>query len=226
MAALGFAVGAAIGVLSAWLSTENRWLEKERGLVVLGAAILSYGVAQAVGGSGFMASFVAGAALGALGRRERFRPAPAHLEYSDHYLDVSMDLFRILVFALLGSSIDISRLAPQLPVVLTVVVVFMTVARPAAVLVCALLDRRARWSWQELVFLSWSRQTGVVPAVLVGILASLHAPHIGEITGVTTLAILFTIVVQGATAGWAARRLHLTVVGSSSPGIASPGTVG
>jgi potassium/hydrogen antiporter len=224
LVALGFAIGVAIGVLAAWLCTENSWLERERGLVILGAAIASYGVAEAVGGSGFMASFVAGVVLGALGRSKSFRPASMHLQYSDHYLDVSTDLFRILVFALLGSSIDMSRLAPQLPVVLIVVLVFITVARPVAVLVCALPDRRAHWSWQELTFLSWSRQTGVVPAVLVGILASLHSPYIAEISAVTTVAILLTIVIQGATAGWAARRLHLTVCSSSD--LATPGTRG
>ena len=44
------------------------------------------------------------------------------------------------------------------------------VARPLAVLVCLLADRRGRWTREEIVFLAWTRETGVVPAALAGII--------------------------------------------------------
>ena len=51
-------------------------------------------------------------------------------------------------------------------------------ARPVVVLACTLPDRRARWTPQEILFLCWTRETGVVPAALVGVLAGLGVPNI------------------------------------------------
>ncbi len=59
-------------------------------------------------------------------------------------------------------------------------------ARPLTVLACLLPDRRGRWQRPELVFLSWTRETGVVPAALVGVLVAEGVPYETEI--VTTVA--------------------------------------
>ena len=39
-----------------------------------------------------------------------------------------------------------------------VVTVFMLVARPVTVFLCALPDRRARWSFNEMLFMCWTRE--------------------------------------------------------------------
>ena len=40
-----------------------------------------------------------------------------------------------------------------------VVVVFMLVARPVTVFLCALPDRRAKWTFKEMLFMCWTRET-------------------------------------------------------------------
>ena len=90
-----------------------------------------------------------------------------------------------------------------------VVVVFMLVARPATVFICALPDRRAKWSFKEMLFMCWTRETGVIPGALAGLLLGLGAPEARLIASVTFIAILMTILIQATTTQWLARRLDL-----------------
>jgi cell volume regulation protein A len=75
--------------------------------------------------------------------------------------------------------------------------------------VCALPDRRARWTRNELVFLCWTRETGVVPAALVGVLAGLGIPDGDVFASVVALAIVLTLLLQALPARWLADRLGL-----------------
>ncbi|MDX6724093.1 MAG: potassium/hydrogen antiporter, partial [Solirubrobacteraceae bacterium] len=67
----------------------------------------------------------------------------------------------------------------------------------------------ARWTRGELVFLSWTRETGVVPAALVGVLAGLGVPGVDLLASVVAIAILVTLIAQALPAPWLARRLAL-----------------
>ena len=82
-------------------------------------------------------------------------------------------------------------------------------ARPLAVLVCTYPDRRAGWTSSEKVFLCWTRETGVVPAALAGILLQTNVPHARLIVSVVALAIVATLLTQATTAAWLAGRLGL-----------------
>ena len=67
----------------------------------------------------------------------------------------------------------------------------------------------AAWSRGELLFLCWTRETGVVPAALVGVLAGLGVPNVELLAGVVALAIVVTLLLQATPAPWLARRLGL-----------------
>ena len=82
-------------------------------------------------------------------------------------------------------------------------------ARPLTVLACALPDRAAGWTRQELAFLCWTRETGVVPAALVGVLAGLGVPDGDLYASVVALAIIVTLLLQALPAPWLAGRLGL-----------------
>jgi cell volume regulation protein A len=90
-----------------------------------------------------------------------------------------------------------------------VVIVFMLVARPLTVFLCALPDRRAKWSLNEMLFMCWTRETGVIPAALAGLLLGMKAPGAEIIASVTFIAILMTILIQAPTTKWLAHRLGL-----------------
>ncbi|HEX6827717.1 MAG TPA: hypothetical protein VF104_01925, partial [Burkholderiales bacterium] len=75
----------------------------------------------------------------------------------------------------------------------------------------ALPDRRAKWSLNELLFMCWTRETGVIPAALAGLLVGMKAPGADMIASITFIAVLMTIIIQATTTPWLAGRLGLLV---------------
>ena len=140
----------------------------------------------------------------------------AHIEQNaideenlEHYVGNTALAFRILIFILLGSQVDFAPIQQYLVPGIAVVAVFMLVARPVTVFLCALPDRHAKWTVKEMLFMSWTRETGVIPAALVGLLAGKGAPNIDVIGAVTFIAILATILIQASTTRWVAGKLGL-----------------
>jgi cell volume regulation protein A len=105
--------------------------------------------------------------------------------------------------------VDFNLMREYLGAGVLVVMVFMLVARPVTVFLCAGPDRRARWSFKELLFMCWTRETGVIPGALAGMLVGLNAPGAKMIASVTFIAILMTILIQATTTRWLARKLGL-----------------
>ena len=85
-------------------------------------------------------------------------------------------IMRLFIFILLGAQVDFHLMAQYWWGGVIVVVIFMLVARPVTVFACALPDRRAKWSFNEMLFMCWTRETGVIPAALAGILLGMKAP--------------------------------------------------
>ncbi len=90
-----------------------------------------------------------------------------------------------------------------------VVVVFMLIARPATVFICAGADRGAKWSLNELLFMCWTRETGVIPGALAGLLLCMEVPGARLIASVTFIAILLTILIQATTPSWIGWKLKV-----------------
>jgi potassium/hydrogen antiporter len=116
---------------------------------------------------------------------------------------------RLFIFILLGSQVDFALMNQYLAGGVLVVLIFMLVARPITVFACALPDRRARWSLNEILFMCWTRETGVIPAALAGILLGMKAPGAQMIASVTFIAILMTILIQAPTTRWLGGKLAL-----------------
>jgi cell volume regulation protein A len=217
-AGIGIAVGGLLGYLVADLVAHER-----RGILADFAPITavvgvagSYAGASALDGSGFMAVFVFGLAFGnraALGVKFSGRAA-LHLDEFKHTCTL---ILRLMILTLLGSQVNFGLMAQVAIPAVILVLVFMFVARPLAVFICAAPDRRARWSWQELVFMCWTRETGVIPAALAGLLLGQGVPHADVIAAVTFVAILMTSLIQAPTSRALARRLSLTDAVRAAP---------
>ena len=110
----------------------------------------------------------------------------------------------LIVFMVLGANIPFAELGENLLPALAVLATLMLVARPITVFACAMPDRAARWTRNELAFLCWTRETGVVPAALVGVLAGLGVPEGDVFASVVALAIVLTLLLQALPARWLA----------------------
>ena len=127
----------------------------------------------------------------------------------DEYVLTTAFIMRLFIFILLGAQVDFTLIGRYGLGGIAVVSILMLVARPMTVFLCAWPDRRARWSLQELLFMCWTRETGVIPAALAGLLLGVKAPGAQMIASVTFIAILMTILIQAPTTQWLGRRLGL-----------------
>jgi potassium/hydrogen antiporter len=196
---VGLAVGIAGGLLLA--QVIRRYSLPSEGLYplrTLAAAGLIYGAASIAQGSGFLAVFVAGILIG-----DARAPFKAEIERFHGSL---ASLAEIAVFVALGITLDLTDVVTSSTlwegIGLALVLAF--VARPLAV--WPLLARR-RLRRGEQLFVMWGGLKGAVP-ILLGALAVLSnvddARHIYELIFVV---VAFSVLVQGSTVPWAARRL-------------------
>jgi potassium/hydrogen antiporter len=208
--ALGILAGIALGYLAALLIAHERWafLAEYAPVVTLVAVIAAYFAASDLQASGFMAVFVFGIALGnqeAFG----FQMKPGEAQKLAEFVLTTSFIMRLFIFILLGAQVDFAVTSRHWLGGVAVVTVLMLVARPITVFVCALPDRRAQWSFRELLFMCWTRETGVIPAALAGLLLGSNAPSANIIASVTFVAILMTILIQAPTTEWLGRKLGL-----------------
>lgn len=207
---IGIAAGAGLGYLAALLIAHERWafLAEYAPVVTLVAVIGAYFAADGLQASGFMAVFVFGIVLG---NKDDFGFKMDAEESSklDEYVATTAFIMRLFIFMLLGTQVDFALIAQYAWSGAAIVLALMLVARPLTVFACAWPDRRARWSVREMLFMCWTRETGVIPAALAGLLLGIKAPGAEMIASVTFMAILMTILIQAPTTKWLARRLGL-----------------
>jgi cell volume regulation protein A len=208
----GILAGLVFGFLAALLIAHERWafLAEYAPVVTLVAVIGAYFGASGLHASGFMAVFVFGIVLG---NKEAFgfRMEPGEAQKLDEFVLTTSFIMRIFIFILLGAQVDFSLMRQYGLGGVAVVAVLMLVARPVTVFACALPDRRAHWDFKEMLFMCWTRETGVIPAALAGLLLGMNAPEAQLIASVTFVAILMTILIQAPTTRWLAGRLGLLV---------------
>jgi cell volume regulation protein A len=207
---IGIVAGIALGYLAALLIAHEKWgfLAEYAPIVTLVAVIGAYFAAAGLQASGFMAVFVFGIMLG---NKESFgfKMQTGEAQRLDEYVLTTAFIMRLFIFVLLGSQVDFALMGKYWFGGVAVVTVLMLVARPLTVFACALPDRRAQWSFAEMLFMCWTRETGVIPGALAGLLLGMNAPGAQLIASVTFIAILMTILIQAPTTEWLGRRLGL-----------------
>ncbi|MDO7907039.1 cation:proton antiporter [Paenibacillus sp. JX-17] len=209
---IGFILAAGVNYLVAHLRIGI--LQEYTTIAMIVVALSSYLAGDLLHVSGYMAAFAAGLIWG---NAHIFGLSmEAKMNEMGMVADNLTLMMRMLIFILLGSQVNFQALGHYFWPSLGVVLILMLAARPLTVLVSALPDRQSRWSWQELLFMMWVRETGVIPAALSGIIIATGVAHGEIIASVTFMAIMLTILLQASTTAWAARRLGLEINGENS----------
>jgi potassium/hydrogen antiporter len=209
-ALIGVLVGGLLGYAAAFLIAHEKFsfLLEYAPLVTLMSVVGAYMSAENFHASGFMSVFVFGIVLGnkdVFG----FQMEDQEQEKLEDFILTTSLIMRMFIFILLGSQVNFALLGKHLGSGLALVGVLMLVARPATVFCCTLPDRRAKWELKEMLFMCWTRETGVIPGALAGILLGMKVPGAEVIASVAFLAILTTIVIQATTTRWLAGKLGL-----------------
>jgi len=203
-------LGIVFGLLLALLVSSGRtgiWRESSAlvVVVVLGASWVSIDFA---GGSGYLGAFVAGLIVGNM-TELGLRMHGMHARELRTLVRAITDVVVILVFVVLGANLPFGEIRREALPAIAVVATLIFVARPVVVAGSLLLDRRAAWTREEVIFIAWTRETGVVPAALAGLLVARGVPHAELVVVVVALAAVATLLIQSTTKPWLARRLGL-----------------
>lgn len=207
---LGILLGGIMGYLAALLIAHEKigFLAEYAPVVTLMSVVAAYMSADGAHASGFMAVFVFGIILG---NKEifGFEMQEREAERMEDYVMTTALIMRMFIFILLGTQVDFALMNQYLVAGVIVVLLFMFVARPLSVFACAPLDKRAKWTKNEMLFMCWTRETGVIPGALAGMLVGMKVPGADVVASITFIAILMTILIQATTTKWLARKLGL-----------------
>lgn len=206
---LGLLVGVALGAGATWVFARiPESIGAFAPVASLSAAALSFGVADTLGGSGFLAVYLVGLAVGSTPSRYRREVAAFH--------EGLAFVAQVVLFVMLGLLVFPDDL-PQVALAgLALSVLLMLVARPAAVLVSTALSSFTR---RERALLGWAGLRGAVPIVLATFVLSSEVRHSETIFNAVFFVVIVSALVQGTTLEWVAQRLGLT---TSAPSAAEP----
>lgn len=183
----GLAAGAAVGGAGVLLLRKAP-LGSEGLYPVLVAALggVAYGVAVALGASGFVAVYLTGLLIGA------FVPRHRRLILGSH--EALANAAEIGLFLLLGLLVFPSQVVPVAPAALLVAAVLTLVARPAAVALCTLGQS---FGWQERTLVSWAGLRGAVPIVLATFPFTADFEDAAVVFNIVFFVVLVSLLVQG-----------------------------
>jgi len=164
--------------------------------------LLIFGLVAKLGGSGFLAVYVAGVVLG---NRPLVFQRGIRL-----FHDAIAWLSQIVMFVVLGLLCFPSQLLDVAGKSVLISAVLIFIARPVAVLASAF---PFRFSWRELSFLSWVGLKGAVPITLAMFPLMLQTPekplHAMLLFDVVFFIVVFSALIQGMSLTPAARWLGL-----------------
>jgi cell volume regulation protein A len=201
---IGLAVGLAVG----WLALQGLRhlrlrIEAAYPIATLSVAALAYGGAASLDGSGFLAVYLAGLALGS-------RPIPAERAVTIFHQGLA-GLAQVTMFLVLGLLVFPSQLWDVALEGTVLALLLMFVARPLATFAATAV---ARFDLRERVVLSWAGLRGAVPVVLATFPVIAAVSRSLDFFNIVFFAVLLSTLLQGTTFEPLARRLGLT----STPG--------
>jgi potassium/hydrogen antiporter len=213
-------IGAVVGVGVGWLAVQafRRARLDTPGLypvASLAAAALAYGAAASIEGSGFLAVYLAGLALGSAN-------IPAKQTITTFHVGLAW-VAQLTMFLALGLLIFPSDVADEVikGTLLALVVTF--VARPIATFAATAFER---FTFAERVVLGWAGLRGAVPIVLALFPVNAQIPGSVDFLNEVFFAVLVSTLLQGTTFEPLARRLGLTTDEPALPSpIAETGTI-
>jgi NhaP-type Na+/H+ or K+/H+ antiporter len=197
---IGLVAGLAVG----WLAVQGLRrvrlaTEAAYPIAALGIAALAYGAAATLHGSGFLAVYLVGLALGS-------RPIPASRAVTIFHQGLA-GIAQVAMFLVLGLLVFPSQLAGVAGEGIVLALVLVFVARPIAAFAATAFSG---FTLQERTVLAWAGLRGAVPVVLATFPVIAGVPHSLEFFNIVFFAVLLSTLLQGATFEPIARKLGVT----------------
>lgn len=195
--------GLAVGFGVAWLCLRfiHRFhvvTEETETMFIVAVAMLSFGLAEALGGNGYLSTYLTGIVLG----NARMR----HQKTLVHFFDGFTGLMQTAIFFLLGWLCHPSQL-PGVALTGLAVALFLTfVARPVAVF-ALLAPFKAKKN--QMLLVSWAGLRGASSIVFAIIATVDKAQTAPELFSLTFFIVLFSMLLQGTLLPKVAKKLDM-----------------
>ncbi|HWP83332.1 MAG TPA: potassium/proton antiporter [Bacteroidota bacterium] len=164
----------------------------------LAFAVAIYGSAAVIGGSGFLAVYVAGVIVG--------NSDIVQKRWLLRFFDGLAWMSQIAMFLTLGLLVFPSQLLAVIGPGLLVSGFLMFVARPLSVLV---VFARANFEWREKAFISWVGLRGAVPIILATFPLLANVPNANMIFNLVFFIVLTSVLLQGWSIPLVAKTLRV-----------------
>ncbi len=193
-------IGGVMGLLlgKAVIHMVNRIRLEYEGLypvLTLASVLLVFGVAETMGGNGYLAVYLAGVAMG--------NADFIHKRSLERFHDGLSWLMQIAMFLTLGLQVFPSHLKPVIGGGLLVSAFLMLGARPLAVMICLV---RSGLSIREKLLVSWAGLRGAVPIVLATFPMTAGIPQAEMVFNLVFFVVIASVLLQGTSltrvAGW------------------------
>ncbi len=193
-----FGIGALLGIAGGRLLTFTYdRVALELGLnpiFALASGLLIFGATNILGGSGFLAVYLAGLILGNHAYRAK--------QVVKQFMDGIAWLAQLAMLLILGLLVTPTELVSDVPEALLISFILIFVARPAAVFISLAFET---FSWREKLFISWIGLRGAMPIYLAIIPVLLGVP--GNFFNIAFLVVMVSLVLQSTSVGLVARWL-------------------
>ncbi|MEZ5604572.1 MAG: potassium/proton antiporter [Burkholderiaceae bacterium] len=192
---LGTVLGIGLGRGLAWAMQRASLGEGLGALLLCSGGVAAFALVNALGGSGFIAVYLVGLVVG-----NRTRRAGENLLRA---MDGMAWLAQSSMFLLLGLLVSPGAIPGILPAAAAISAFLMFAARPAAVWLCLL---PFRFAGREVAFIGWMGLRGAVPIVLAMFPMLAGVPGSGTLFNVAFVVVLASLLFQGTSVAFAARR--------------------
>jgi potassium/hydrogen antiporter len=198
---LGLTVGVALGAVATWAFARiPPSIGAFAPVASVAAASLSYGAADVIGGSGFLAVYLVGLAVGSTPSRYRHQLVSFH--------EGLAFLAQVAMFVVLGLLVFPHELPSVAVSGLVLAAVLMFVIRPVAVWASTPFSG---FNSRERALLGWAGLRGAVPIVLGTIVLSSGAGSGKTIFNAVFFVVVVSALAQGTTLEYVAERLGLAM---------------
>lgn len=197
----GTLLGAVIGF--AIVKTLKKIQLEVKGLyaiILLAAIFIILGASPHIQANSLMALYVAGVIIGNFYQE-------AKLGAGEFFEGLSW-LMQISLFIVLGLQADPSRLLNNMGLSLSIMLFLILVARPLAVF---LIYAPTRASRQKKILISWVGLRGATPIAFALIPLTFNHPSGDLFFDVAFIVVCFSVLIQGSTLEWFAKRLKLVL---------------
>jgi cell volume regulation protein A len=197
--ALGLLTGVVLGALAMWVFARlPQSIAAFVPVASVAAAALSFGAADVIGGSGFLAVYLVGLAVGSTPSRYRRQLVAFH--------EGLAFLAQVTMFVVLGLLVFPSDLPAVALPGLALAGLLVVVIRPVAVWVSTAFSG---FTTRERALLGWAGLRGAVPIVLATFVLSSGLGKAETIFNAVFFVVVVSALVQGTTLEWIAARLGL-----------------